>query len=169
MDVTRSTFLDVLPEIEEAVAKCDFLSIDEELSGLRKGRGGDVFDLQEERYRKMRDACMGYSIIQFGLSCFRKQEGDTNSYLCHTFNIFIFPYKVLGLPRQPEKNVELQASAVLFLRSHGFDFNRLFDEGISFLTLREEQECEQACRDNEERTCQSVTWSSTTRQLPPGP
>lgn len=46
MDVTRSNFLTLLPVIEEAVANCDFVSIDEELSGLRKGRGGDMFDLQ---------------------------------------------------------------------------------------------------------------------------
>lgn len=160
MDVTRSNFLQMLPVIEEAVAKCDFVSIDEELSGLRKGRGGDMFDEQRDRYRKMRDACMGYSIIQFGLTCFRKNKGLENgqlSYACHSFNIFIFPYKVQGLPRHLERNVEMQTSAVSFLRAHGFDFNVLFDEGISYLTLKEEQECEKAFRDNEEKTSQQGT------------
>ena len=160
MNVTRSNFLQVLKGIEDAVADCDFVSIDEELSGLRKGRGGHMFDLQEERYRKMRDACMSYSIIQFGLTCFRKNAGLENglqSYDSHSFNIFIFPYKVQGLPRHLERNVEMQTSAVSFLRAHQFDFNTLFDEGISYLTLKEEEECEKALRDNEEKTCQQGT------------
>jgi poly(A)-specific ribonuclease len=103
---------------------------------------------------------MGYSIIQFGLTCFRKNsehENGQQSWTCHSFNIFIFPYKVPGLPRHLERNVEMQTSAVSFLRAHGFDFNVLFDEGISYLTLKEEQECEKAFRDNEEKTCQQGT------------
>lgn len=160
MDVTRSNFLKVLPLIEEAVTDCDFVSIDEELSGLRKGRGGHMFDLQAERYRKMRDACMSYSIIQFGLTCFRQIEDSDDgrpTYEYHSFNIFIFPYKVTGLPRHLERNVEMQTSAVSFLRAHAFDFNTLFDEGISYLTLKEEADCEQAFRSNEERTSQQGT------------
>lgn len=159
MDVTRSNLCHTLPLIEHAVANCDFVSIDEEFSGLRKGRGGHMFDLQSERYRKMRDASTGYSIIQFGMTCFRRtdrrQDGQ-QVFQYQSFNIFIFPYKVQGLPRHLERNVEMQASAVSFLRSHGFDFNRLFDEGISYLTLKEETECQQALLENDQRTNQYV-------------
>lgn len=142
--------MQVLPDIKEKIASCDFISIDTELSGLRKGSGGHLFDDHQERYEKLRASCMGYSIIQFGISCFKKLD-DCQHYSSHGFNIYIFPYKIQGIPRQPERNIDFQVSAVTFLRNHKFDFNMLFDSGLCYLTTEEEEQIKKIMSDNEDR------------------
>lgn len=144
MDITRKNFVTLLPEIEAAIAECDFVALDCELSGLRKGKAGHLFDDHEERYVKLRDGCMDYKLIQLGLSCFKR--GEDGCYQCTSYNVYVFPYKVNGLPHSThlERNVELQASAIQFLRQNGFDFNFLFDQGIGWLNVLEEREVVEA-------------------------
>ena len=152
MDVTRSNFIEILPEIEKNIASCDFISIDTELSGLRKGSGGHFFDDHQERYEKIRHSCTGYSIIQFGMSCFTRQpKGNSNYYSSVGYNIYIFPYKIQGIPKQPDRNIDFQSSAVSFLRTHDFDFNFLFDNGLCYLTGEEEEMVKQTLQDQGDR------------------
>jgi len=150
MDVLRHNFVSVLPDIQANITSCDLISIDTELSGLRKGSGGHMFDDHQERYTKIRQSCMDYSIIQFGLTCFTRQE-DNEHYKSKSYNVYIFPYKIYGLQKQPERNIELQTSAISFLRNHGFDFNYLFDGGLCYLTAEEEAVCLKMMRDQEEK------------------
>ena len=165
MDVTRENFLNTLPKVEESILNCDFIAIDTELSGLRKSNG-KLFDEHEERYEALRDGCMGYSVIQLGLSCFKHRQEDTeedkstadeedknfgsrhDKWQCDSYNFYVFPYKVSGLPKQIDRNIEIQASAVQFLRNNGFSFDELFDKGIGWLNNVEEQEVKNMLSEN---------------------
>ncbi|KAI1293799.1 Poly(A)-specific ribonuclease PARN [Halotydeus destructor] len=150
MDVTRDNFVALLPEIEEAIKTSDFVAIDTEFSGLRKGKSGNLFDVHEERYTKLKTGCMDYSLIQLGLSCFKKLPEGRN-YCCHSYNLYVFPYKVSGIPKTFDRSFELQPAAIQFLRLHGFDFNHLFDKGINWLTVEETTEVEKLLMDSLEK------------------
>lgn len=137
MDVTNENFLQLLPEITHTIQQCDFIAIDTELSGLMRDRTLNRFDLPEERFTKAFESSRGYFIMQFGLSCFTKNDRD-NVYDNRTYNFYIFP--------QPHENYgdidrtfSLQAHAIQFLSNNNFDFNKLFKHGISYLTFQEKQ------------------------------
>lgn len=144
MDVTRHNFVEILPELEKVISECDFAAIDTELSGLRREKLLNLFDLPGDRYRKLKECIQGYMLIQFGLSCF-KRDSASDSYQVHSYNFYIFPQKVPGVPKAiNERTFAMQSSALTFLVSHGFDFNKLVRDGISFLNNEEERVCREA-------------------------
>jgi len=71
------------------------------------------------------------SVISLGLSCFKlqnapdcgdKSEGETNTFLVQTFNIFVLC----------SDSYVVEPLAVQFLVSHGFDFNRQYAQGLLY-------------------------------------
>lgn len=136
MDITNENFLEYLPRITEAVQDCEFIAIDTELSGLMRERSLNRFDSPEERFAKSVESSRGFFIMQFGLSCFTRTAdlAYTNS----TYNFYIFPqpHKFHG---DINRTFSLQAHAIQFLTEHGFDFNKLFRHGVSYLTFHEKE------------------------------
>lgn len=131
MEILRSNFLQSLPTIAEAINSASVLAIDGEFSGLNVKWGVEnSFDTPQERYSKLKEGSKEFIIIQFGLCTFtwdKKQE----LYVAKPFNFYIFP-KVWN--RQcPDVRFLCQSSSIDFLTEHGFDFNKLFREGISYL------------------------------------
>ncbi|RWS08940.1 poly(A)-specific ribonuclease PARN-like isoform X1 [Dinothrombium tinctorium] len=148
MDINRHNFVENFSEIQTVIKECDFIAFDTELSGLTKDRLNGLFDTIDERYAKMKCNSMDFLLIQFGLSCFKKTQNENgktsendccSTYDCWTYNFYIFPYKTNNSTRQKERSFLVQSSAVAFLVSHGFDFNKLFAEGINWLTIEEEK------------------------------
>lgn len=136
MDITNENFMQSLPEITETIKCCDFIAIDTELSGLMRERSLNRFDLPEERFAKSVESSRGYFIMQFGLSCFT--ETSRLRYSNRTYNFYIFPqpHKFHG---DINRTFSLQAHAIQFLSEHGFDFNKLFKHGVSYLTFQEKK------------------------------
>lgn len=137
MEVTKDNFINLLPEISDTIKGCDFIAIDTELSGLQRERNNNRFDLPEERFAKAVDTSRGFFIMQFGLSCFTRTS--PLKYDNRTYNFYIFP--------QPSdeygdrnRTFAVQAQSIQFLSGHGFDFNKLFKHGVSYLTFKEKQE-----------------------------
>lgn len=137
MDVTNENFIELLPEILETIKQCDFIAIDTELSGLMRERSINRFDLPEERFAQAVKSSRGYFIMQFGLSCFSR-DSSLRSYTNRTYNFYIFPQAHEGLG-DVNRTFALQAHAIQFLTEHGFDFNKLFKHGVSYLTFEEKK------------------------------
>lgn len=78
MDTYRENFGEVWPQIEEAIAGCDYLVLDFEMSGINLTDPAfrhNYADTPAERYAKMRPVASRYNIIQLGLCTFTKGKG----------------------------------------------------------------------------------------------
>lgn len=135
MEVTKSNFYQLIPEIKEAIEKCDFISIDCELTGLNTVNDINAFDTQKQYYEKVRKSSKNFLIIQYGLCMFR-YDHDTKTYKQASYNFYIFPKS--GNKYVPDHRFLCQSSCIDFLMSCGFDFNKLFKEGIPYLNSNEE-------------------------------
>ncbi|CAH0564741.1 unnamed protein product [Brassicogethes aeneus] len=136
MDVTKSNFNEVLPKIKESIKNSSFMSIDCELTGLNVARNINAFDTPAEYYNKVRVNSRDFLVIQYGLSIFRyDSECDTFKHQSYNFYIFRKPYD----KNIPDQRFLCQTSSIDFLITQGFDFNKLFKEGISYLNSVEEE------------------------------
>ncbi|KFM74655.1 Poly(A)-specific ribonuclease PARN, partial [Stegodyphus mimosarum] len=136
MDITTKNFPELLPAVKEAIAECTFLAIDTELTGLSTQVTEHAFDTMPERYSKLRENCSKFLIIQFGLSTFKYHPAQ-KKYTHRDFNFYIFPRP--HIRQAPDPKFMCQASSLHFLASHGFDFNKVICEGISYLTPLQEE------------------------------
>ncbi|XP_052899114.1 poly(A)-specific ribonuclease PARN-like isoform X2 [Anopheles moucheti] len=138
MDITKKNFIEQLPLIRETIRNATFFAMDCEFTGLASDRTIFPFDTPEEVYLKMVENSPNYIIVQFGLCAFRveppaednKDAEPRVSYKC--FNFFCYP-KGRG------HVFSCQGESMRFLADNGFDFNRLFREGLSYANEIEEQ------------------------------
>jgi poly(A)-specific ribonuclease len=140
--------LEVLPVIREAINSSAFVAIDTELTGLTvEAPPRDAFlETADDRYKRLRET--DFLIIQFGLCCFRQlavpdspaaaasASASTSqappSFEAKPFNVLIFP-KQFGKESE-DRRFGCQASCMRFLAGQGFNFNKLFGEGVSYMT-----------------------------------
>ena len=137
MEVTRDNFDTAYELLEEELNKADFVAIDTEFTGLSTIKhGGQNCDTFEELYKQKRLGSSQMLLIQYGVCLFTWND-DHHSYdaLPFTFYIFPQPYKGFG----NDIMFTSQSSSINFLAEHGFDFNKLFYKGISFMSSHEEE------------------------------
>ncbi|XP_049621424.1 poly(A)-specific ribonuclease PNLDC1 [Suncus etruscus] len=138
MDVGADEFEQNLPLLQELVLGADFVGLDIEFTGLRSNLARpqqiSLFDLPAEWYLKTRRSVQQFTICQIGLSMFSSIEGETNKYLAHSCNFFLFPTTFGVL----DSEFSFQASSVQFLNQYGFDYNKFLKNGIPY--MNEEQE-----------------------------
>eukprot|EP00178_Gracilaria_changii_P004159 TRINITY_DN1648_c0_g1_i1.p1 TRINITY_DN1648_c0_g1~~TRINITY_DN1648_c0_g1_i1.p1 ORF type:complete len:622 (+),score=80.27 TRINITY_DN1648_c0_g1_i1:421-2286(+) len=154
MDVVDVNFITALSILREHLPSADFVSFDLEFTGLGKYRPSQL-DTPQVRYNTAREDASAFPPIQFGLCLFRhsrpltsRAEPDcTVAEKCWetlSFNFNLFPRAVYYPPgsRYPlfDKKFKLQSSTVMFLIEHGFDFQKSFRNGITW--LRKDQETE---------------------------
>eukprot|EP01105_Mastigella_eilhardi_P024053 TRINITY_DN6187_c1_g1_i1.p1 TRINITY_DN6187_c1_g1~~TRINITY_DN6187_c1_g1_i1.p1 ORF type:complete len:534 (+),score=154.04 TRINITY_DN6187_c1_g1_i1:249-1850(+) len=136
MDVLNSNVLEVLPVVQKAIAEADFIAIDTELTGLCSddSRKMSLLDDIQERYTKLRHTATenNFLIIQYGVCPFVWRDGR---YLAQPFNFYVFPRPLSRV--SPDPRFLCQSSSIDFLVRCGFDFNKLFREGVSYLTLEQ--------------------------------
>ncbi|KAI5623602.1 poly(A)-specific ribonuclease PARN isoform 2, partial [Silurus asotus] len=141
MEVTRQSFKDTLGIIYSAVEEADFLAIDGEFSGLSDGPAVSMLtngmDTPAERYSKLRKHSMDFLLFQFGLCAFRYDQSQSK-YVTKTFNFYIFPKPFSRV--SPDIKFVCQSSSIDFLASQGFDFNKVFRNGIPYLNQGEESQ-----------------------------
>uniref|UniRef100_UPI00398F5D29 poly(A)-specific ribonuclease PNLDC1-like isoform X2 n=1 Tax=Pristiophorus japonicus TaxID=55135 RepID=UPI00398F5D29 len=137
-DVTAANFQQMYPQIQEEIAKCDFVAIDTELTGLHSISSPSahlsLFDSPEERYQKLKPSVMRFTVSQIGLSLFTQQSDSTNGFATLCYNFYLFPPNFGPM----DAEFTFQSSSCSFLTKYGFDFKKFFREGIPY--LNEEQE-----------------------------
>ncbi|KAI9481156.1 MAG: ribonuclease H-like domain-containing protein [Benjaminiella poitrasii] len=134
-DFENGMFL--LPTVEKAIAECDFLAVDTELSGLHRPPTSIRLYSMEDRYREYKEATERFLIIQFGLCTFTWDE-PSGRYIAKPFNFYIFPTSMTGQVTT-NRLFMTQAQAFDFLTKQSFDFNKWVYQGIPYLTKAEEE------------------------------
>ncbi|XP_063201091.1 poly(A)-specific ribonuclease PARN isoform X3 [Chroicocephalus ridibundus] len=140
MEVIRSNFKDNLSKVREAIEESDFLAIDGEFSGISDGPSVSAltngFDTPEERYQKLKKHSMDFLLFQFGLCTFKYDQTE-EKYIMKSFNFYIFPKPFNR--SSPDIKFVCQSSSIDFLANQGFDFNKVFRNGIPYLNQEEER------------------------------
>ena len=136
MEVTRSNFQEVLTELDDILKNATFLGIDGEFTGLNSGPDAGAFDTPAQYYTKLRAGSMDFLLVQFGLSVFTF-DTQTQKYSQRSYNFYVFPRPLNRAA--PDSRFMCQASCISFLATQGFDFNKLFNLGIPYLTTIEEE------------------------------
>lgn len=137
MEVTRRNFQECFEDIKKSIQQATFFAIDGEFTGLDHPEHGhpQPFDTPEERYQKIRKGSVDFLLFQFGLCTF-KHNPETGKFEAHPFNFYIFPKPFCK--DSPDHRFLCQSSSIDFLASQGFDFNKVFREGIPYLTPDDE-------------------------------
>ncbi|XP_071534813.1 poly(A)-specific ribonuclease PARN-like [Panulirus ornatus] len=133
MEVTKENFEEVLPKVADLIKKADFVAVDAEFTGLSFGDTTRYCELDtaEERYAKVREAAKSFGMIQFGITTFRYIR-ENSAYRHATFCFYL-----LG---KTGEILYYDNSSLRFLADNGFNFNKLFKSGLSYLSLMEEAE-----------------------------
>lgn len=157
MDVTIDNFKGALHLLQRLLPGAAFAAIDFEFSGLGFSRPSNL-DTPQRRYEVARQDARTHAPIQFGLSVFHNvsspdhkttynqtlsnppsflSSSSSPNWHTTTFNFNLFP-RAVYFPyhqRYPliDREIQLQSSTVHFLSSHGFDFGKVLNFGISWL------------------------------------
>ncbi|XP_047388705.1 poly(A)-specific ribonuclease PARN isoform X4 [Sciurus carolinensis] len=80
---------------------------------------------------------MDFLLFQFGLCTFKYDYTDSK-YVTKSFNFYVFPKPFNR--SSPDVKFVCQSSSIDFLASQGFDFNKVFRNGIPYLNQEEERQ-----------------------------
>uniref|UniRef100_A0A452QWD4 Poly(A)-specific ribonuclease PARN n=1 Tax=Ursus americanus TaxID=9643 RepID=A0A452QWD4_URSAM len=80
---------------------------------------------------------MDFLLFQFGLCTFKYDHTDSK-YITKSFNFYVFPKPFNR--SSPDVKFVCQSSSIDFLASQGFDFNKVFRNGIPYLNQEEERQ-----------------------------
>lgn len=109
--------------------------------GLSSERNILPFDTSKEYYEKQLKSSSGFILVQLGLTFFKK-DPDSEVIKLKSFNIFIYP-------QFRNATFLSQGSCLNFLASNGFDFNKLFTNGISYVNEASEEKIRQDVKDRQ--------------------
>ncbi|XP_055221764.1 poly(A)-specific ribonuclease PARN isoform X4 [Gorilla gorilla gorilla] len=141
MEIIRSNFKSNLHKVYQAIEEADFFAIDGEFSGISDGPSVSAltngFDTPEERYQKLKKHSMDFLLFQFGLCTFKYDYTDSK-YITKSFNFYVFPKPFNR--SSPDVKFVCQSSSIDFLANQGFDFNKVFRNGIPYLNQEEERQ-----------------------------
>ncbi|CAN2390635.1 poly(A)-specific ribonuclease, partial [Pristimantis euphronides] len=98
---------------------------------------------------------MEFLLFQFGLCTFAYDSTEAR-YIIKTFNFYIFPRPFNR--NSPDKKFVCQSSSIDFLANQGFDFNKVFRDGIPYLNQEEERQL----REQQEEKRYHANGASTT-------
>ncbi|KAF5306180.1 hypothetical protein FQR65_LT07456 [Abscondita terminalis] len=136
-EVTNKNFNIILPELKNNIKNAKFIALDTEFSCLTASQDlqNSIFDSPQKRYSKLRKHIEQVIPVQIGVTTFIF-DPDRNFYKghCYTFYVFPRPFGIL------DRKFLCQASSLVFLKAHDFDFNKFISEGITYLNRT--QECE---------------------------
>ncbi|XP_030780260.1 poly(A)-specific ribonuclease PARN-like [Rhinopithecus roxellana] len=80
---------------------------------------------------------MDFFLFQFGLCTFKYDYTDSK-YITKSFNFYVFPKPFNR--SSPDVKFVCQSSSIDFPASQGFDFNKVFRNGIPYLNQEEERQ-----------------------------
>lgn len=143
MEITTKNFIEQLPSIQKAIQEANFFAIDGEFTGLTSDKNVLPFDTPEEVYLKTIVNSANFVIIQLGLCAFQVHpETGQVSYKCYNFYCY---------PKGRVHIFACQGESMRFLSENGFDFNKLFREGLSYCGELEEERLRAELRDRQDQ------------------
>ncbi|KXT11067.1 hypothetical protein AC579_8543 [Pseudocercospora musae] len=150
MDVNKTSFYPLLPDILTDISKAHFVAIDLELSGIPShaawGAGKRTLD---ERYRAVKLAAERYQILQIGLTCV-EQDVLNDRYILRPYNFDLCPL-IYEKGLDVERNFSFQSGAGEFLMSVGFDMNKPFRDGVPYLSRSEARQARESFEKRQKR------------------
>ncbi|KAL1417575.1 hypothetical protein MTO96_006130 [Rhipicephalus appendiculatus] len=141
MEVTAENFQEQYGVLKAALENASFVAIDCEFTGLELERSTHAYDTPEERYRKLRESSLDFLVVQVGV-CVFQHDKEKRGYKYKAFNFYVCPKQTVK--GAPDRMFRCQASSLQFLSQHGFDFNKLFSHGVSYLRTDEAAQLSQA-------------------------
>ncbi|KXJ67919.1 hypothetical protein RP20_CCG007690 [Aedes albopictus] len=143
MEITTKNFIEQLPVIRQTIREASFFAIDTEFTGLTSDRNVMPFDTPEEVYLKTIENSAHFVIIQLGLCAFQVHpESGQVSYKC--FNFYCYPKGRVPV-------FACQGESMRFLADNGFDFNKLFREGLSYCGEVDEERLRTELKDRQDQ------------------
>lgn len=142
----RSFSAETVSDFAAAIESASFISVDLEMTGIsfpaRTENGNDSVPL---RYLKIRQVASTFGIIQVGISVFSQDESSAR-----VFNFYVFPRPVTEGPSVNSiPMVTLCSASTNFNRSHGMDFGRWIDHGITYVDAVTEKKLREILIDDE--------------------
>ncbi|OTA91625.1 hypothetical protein M434DRAFT_388476 [Hypoxylon sp. CO27-5] len=150
MEVNRGNFFWMLPSMLDEAQKARFVTIDIEMSGISSSRVRTHHNNSvQDSYTKIKEAVEEYQVLQIGFT-FILYDEKKSEYTIRTFNCPVSPL----FPRSPfsgslarhlDRKFGVSAISYGFLRQHNFDLNHALDDGIPYLSRREQELSVQFC------------------------
>ncbi|KAF9101626.1 hypothetical protein BGX27_011392 [Mortierella sp. AM989] len=138
MEILRHDFEASLSMLQKAIAECDFVAMDTEMTGLAYPANIPKFqDSLATRYSKVSTSAAEFLVIQLGICTFTWSD-EVGGYEARPFNFPCFPSSV-DEAKAGERFFNCQSTSLEFLIRNGFDFNKWIRHGIPYLTRTEEE------------------------------
>lgn len=99
------------------------------------------YDTPEEYFNKYYEQSKGFILIQLGLTSFRFDE-ESNKFIYKTFNFYVYPRR---------STFQCHGDSLSFLSATGFDFNKLFSNGVACCTIAESKKWQKDLEDRQKQ------------------
>ncbi|KAG4430903.1 hypothetical protein IFR05_013615 [Cadophora sp. M221] len=144
MEVDQAHYRRELLPILKHIANAKFITLDLEMSGIStrpKYSSGDRSHdagkpTLQQQYDEMRSAAETFQVLQFGITCVE----EDHFYLARPYNFNLNPLSAEGVDLRLDRTFTFSTSACDFLNKNGFDFGKVFKEGVPYLSRDEEEE-----------------------------
>lgn len=114
------------------------------------------FDTSQEYYLKQLKTSSGFILIQLGLTFFKAKPG-TDTVTLKSYNIFVYP-------QARHATFSCEGASLSFLANNGFDFNKLFKNGISFCRKEEEEKFRKEVADKQAQRLEQLKQRTSTEE-----
>ncbi|KAG9068846.1 hypothetical protein KI688_011132 [Linnemannia hyalina] len=139
MEILKEDFEAKFPVLQKAISKCDFISMDTEMSGLSTPQNSHRHpDSLPTRYSKVSASANEFLVVQLGICCFTWSD-QLGAYEAQPFNFPCFPSND-DEAKSGERFFASQSTSLEFLLKNHFDFNKWIRHGIPYLTRKEEED-----------------------------
>jgi poly(A)-specific ribonuclease len=131
MEVTKENFDAILPSVIEQIKTAEFISFDEEMTGIMNyeySKRNKKTDEPDDRYAKMLTVATRYSIIQFGMCLFQKVGSH---YEASPYCFYLFP--------SSGPDITMSPGSIEFLKTNNLNFQKWIGSGIPFVNERGEE------------------------------
>ncbi|KAG0197286.1 hypothetical protein BGX28_009226 [Mortierella sp. GBA30] len=137
MEILKEDFEANLPLLQKAIAECDFVAMDTEMTGLAAPINiPKNQDSLSTRYSKVSHSAASFLVVQLGICTFTWSD-EIGAYEARPFNFPCFPSSA-DEAKAGERFFQCQSTSIEFLINNGFDFNKWVRHGIPYLTRPEE-------------------------------
>jgi poly(A)-specific ribonuclease len=133
MEVTKHNFTQLFNTITSHIKASTFISFDLEFTGLNihSNLKNTSLDTMQHRYMKLRENVSAFWPLQIGICCFEMQNHKA---IVHPYSFYLFPLAIEG-----SRTYSIQPSSISFLAQHGYNFNKSFIDGITFMNSRDKE------------------------------
>ncbi|RDW59480.1 hypothetical protein BP6252_12567 [Coleophoma cylindrospora] len=148
MDVDRSNFTKHLLPLLKQISRASFVTFDLEMSGINArpkhiatpadGRDPGKPTLQQQ-YQETKEAAETFQVLQLGITLL-EEDHEREMYIARPYNFHLSPLFIHGDRLDIDRKFSFSSSACDFLLKNNFDFGKIFEKGIPYLSRHEEQD-----------------------------